>query len=80
VHSTFPPAQEVGQPQEGRGEVLEKVYSKSIPTCIVWDGTIPSSVSQGDEDSDDDMWENMENIGNESDDNGVARKKTRIEP
>ncbi|KAK7467089.1 hypothetical protein VKT23_004149 [Stygiomarasmius scandens] len=80
VHSTFPPAQEVGQPQEGRGEVLGKVYSKSIPTCIVWDGTIPSSVSQGDEDSDDDMWENMENIGNDSDDNGVARKKTRIEP
>jgi ribosome biogenesis protein NSA1 len=38
VHSTFPPPPEAGQPQDDKGAVLEKVYMKSIPTCVVWDG------------------------------------------
>ncbi|KAN0112129.1 hypothetical protein V8E52_007869 [Russula decolorans] len=49
VHSTYPPPPEAGQPQDEKGAVLEKVYMKTIPTCVVWDG-----VADEDEDDDDD--------------------------
>jgi ribosome biogenesis protein NSA1 len=38
VHSTFPPPIEAGQAQDDKGAVLEKVYMKSVPTCVIWDG------------------------------------------
>jgi ribosome biogenesis protein NSA1 len=37
VHSTYPPPAEAGQPQNNKGTVLEKVYLKSVPTCVIWD-------------------------------------------
>ena len=53
VHSTFPPPPEAGQPQDDKGAVLEKVYMKSIPTCIVWDGVVDDEAA--DNDNDDNM-------------------------
>jgi len=50
VHSTCPPPPEAGQPQDDKGTVLEKVYMKSIPTCVVWDAV--TDVDAHDEDDD----------------------------
>jgi ribosome biogenesis protein NSA1 len=49
VHSAYPPPPEAYQPQDEKGAVLEKVYMKTTPTCVVWDG-----VTDEDEDDDDD--------------------------
>ena len=69
VHSTFPPPPEAGQPQDDKGAVLGKVYMKSVPTCVVWDGV----ANEEDVDSDDDN--NMrcgggDTNGDSSDDDG----------
>jgi len=62
IHSCFPPPQPAQQ-QVHKGEVLEKIYMKSIPTVIVWDknetfaGNRPSAPNH-----DDDVWEAMEHI------------------
>ena len=53
VHSTYPPPPEAGQPQDEKGAVLEKVYMKTIPTCVVWDG-VTYEGDDGD-DGDDDL-------------------------
>ena len=66
VHSTYPPPPETGQPQDEKGAVLEKVYMKTIPTCVVWDG-----VSDGDEDEDDNDEDRMRpGGGDDNDDSG----------
>jgi ribosome biogenesis protein NSA1 len=62
VHSTYPPPPETGQPQDEKGAVLEKVYMKTIPTCVVWDG-----VTDNDDNDDDDR---MRPGGDDDDDSG----------
>lgn len=62
MHSTYPPPPETGQPQDEKGAVLEKVYMKTIPTCVVWDG-----VTDADDDDDDDR---MRSGGDDDDDSG----------
>ena len=52
VHSTCPPPPEMGQPQDEKGAVLEKVYMKTIPTCVVWDGITDENVDEDDDDED----------------------------
>jgi len=52
VHSTFLPPPEAGQPQDDKGAVLEKVYMKSIPTCVVWDGDANEEDADNDDDND----------------------------
>ena len=64
VHSTYPPPPETGQPQDEKGSVLEKVYMKTIPTCVVWDG-----VTYQDENDDDDD-DRMRPGGGDDDDSG----------
>lgn len=63
VHSNFPPPQTIGQQQEHKGDVLEKIFMKTIPTVVVWDqdevADPVTSVSQTDED---DVWEKMEHV------------------
>lgn len=82
-HSTFAPSAQVGQQQEHKGEVLDKLYIKVKPTAVVWDrhvdinvrGTqdqIDGSESEGDVD---DVWDRMEDIGSDGQPDG--RKKTR---
>jgi ribosome biogenesis protein NSA1 len=73
VHSAYPPPSEAGQPQEEKGTVLEKVYMKSIPTCVVWDGVTDEDADKdddhrmpgendgsGDSGDDEDVWESMQ--------------------
>ncbi|KAH9079632.1 hypothetical protein EDB83DRAFT_2343733 [Lactarius deliciosus] len=81
VHSTYPPPAEAGQPQNNKGTVLEKVYLRSIPTCVVWDevegedadhhsdGMQRDGAGADSEGSDADVWEGMqvaEDSGDES--------------
>jgi len=70
VHSTFPPPPEAGQPQDDKGAVLEKVYMKSIPTCVVWDG------GANEEDADKDVWEGMQ-VAEDSEDGGETQARRR---
>jgi ribosome biogenesis protein NSA1 len=87
VHSTFPPPAEAGQPQDDKGTVLEKVYMKSIPTCVVWDGAIDKDADyemrgggddgKGDSGDDgDDVWESMQ-AAEDSDDEGETQAQRR---
>jgi len=77
VHSVCPPPELSGKQQGNRGTVLEKVFTKSIPTCIVWDGA--STTCERAYEDNDDIWENMEHIADESgsDMEGSARRKHR---
>ena|SRR6266849_5918356 len=73
VHSTYPPPPETGQPQDEKGAVLEKVYMKTIPTCVVWDGVTDEDGDENDDDrraggnddnddsgDDEDVWAGMQ--------------------
>ncbi|KAI0818558.1 hypothetical protein BC629DRAFT_1635128 [Irpex lacteus] len=80
LHSTYPPAAQVGQQQEHKGEVLEKTYAKVVPTVVLWDGVDNSRSNATDEEEgegdEDELWNNMEDV--ESDDEaGKGHKKTR---
>jgi ribosome biogenesis protein NSA1 len=92
VHSTYPPPPEAGQPQDEKGTVLEKVYMKSTPTCVVWDGVTDEDADKGDDhrmrpdgsdgsgDSgdDEDVWESMQ-VAEDSENEGktqVQRRRT----
>lgn len=52
VHSTYPPPPEAGQPQDEKGVVLEKLYMKTIPTCVVWDGVTDEDTDDYDDNDD----------------------------
>ena len=76
VHSTYPPPAEAGQPQDNKGAVLEKVYLKSIPTCVIWDEVTGEVADQGGgmqrddagADSDaDEIWEGMQEVEDSGD-------------
>ncbi|TFK54936.1 hypothetical protein OE88DRAFT_1653508 [Heliocybe sulcata] len=73
LHSTKPPPDDPKERQEERGEVLDKVYMHSIPTVVVWDADASDAEGRkSDEDDvekqsdDDDVWDNMEETGQES--------------
>lgn len=87
VHSTYPPPPEAGQPQDEKGTVVEKVYMKSIPTCVVWDGVTEEDVDEDDDHQmgpdgncsgdDEDLWEGMpvvEDSENEGESEGQRRR------
>ncbi|KAG6854322.1 hypothetical protein C0991_008217 [Blastosporella zonata] len=73
IHSTFSPPPKVGQQQEQKGAVLDKIFMKSTPTVIVWDHAVTqeSTVST----QDDDVWETMATTGVDSDDDSTRRRK-----
>lgn len=84
LHSSFPPPAEVGQQQEHKGEVLDKLYMKVKPTVVVWDGRaseISNTVQPGEDDdkdeNDDDVWNKLQDA--ESDDEAGERKKAKKE-
>ncbi|KAN0140840.1 WD40-repeat-containing domain protein [Lactarius tabidus] len=85
VHSTYPPPTEVGQPQDNKGAVLERVYMKSVPTCVIWDEVAGEDADKGDGklrddaevDSDtDDIWEGMP-VAEDSEDEGDSQVHRR---
>ena len=76
LHSTYgPPAQE-GQQQEHKGEVLDKLYMKVIPTVILWDGAVDADQQSGEgEGAGDDVWDTMEAVESDSDDDDNAQTR-----
>ncbi|EIN07389.1 hypothetical protein PUNSTDRAFT_89660 [Punctularia strigosozonata HHB-11173 SS5] len=87
LHTTKPLPKTAGHRQEEKGEVLDKVYMKSSPTAIVWDGVVDAELeddgSEGarrDEDDvdgdDEDVWDKMRNV-DDSDSEAARGKKAR---
>lgn len=79
LHSTVPPSEVAGQQQDERGEVLNSLYMKSIPTAVVVDplddaskGSDMSPVGEGEEDP----WEGMRDLSDDED-NEKPRKMRR---
>jgi len=64
LHSTHPPPAEASRRQEQRGEVLEKVYMKTIPTVCIYGRESHDTGTKRPEDvsHQDDVWDNMESI------------------
>ncbi|KAF8894509.1 hypothetical protein BD779DRAFT_843249 [Infundibulicybe gibba] len=80
VHSTFPPPAVAGQQQERKGDILEKIFVKSTPTVVVWDQDQAQGGTADPPEADDDVWENMENVGEDSDgDSSRPRRRPRQE-
>lgn len=86
IHSTPLPPQEVGQQVDRKGDVLEKVYMKTTPTVIIWDGEVASSQLAGEEGSEDTsdsedeaMWDGMEDVGDSDEEDGQrgTRRKSK---
>jgi ribosome biogenesis protein NSA1 len=89
VHSTYPPPAEAGQPQNNKGTVLEKVYLKSVPTCVVWDevagedadGMLRDGAAADSDGSDaDDIWEDMQVVGDSEDESKPQIQRRRKGP
>ncbi|TRM57579.1 hypothetical protein BD626DRAFT_514348 [Schizophyllum amplum] len=69
IHSTFPP--QIGQ-QDRKGEILHKIFSKSVPTVAAWDqhaveprNTV-DEVEEAEVEETDRLWEEMEDAEDES--------------
>jgi len=90
IHSVPLPPPEVGQQVEKKGEVLDKIYTKSIPTVIIWDGDVADDldVNSGKEQESDseveNVWDGMKHIGDSDGENETesnvkrkVRKKIR---
>ncbi|KAI0361982.1 hypothetical protein OH77DRAFT_1515308 [Trametes cingulata] len=80
LHSTFGPPAEAGQQQEHKGEVLDKLYMKVIPTVIVWDGKTEGSSAEADDgaEGEDDVWDAMQAAESESEDEAkTSRRKEK---
>ncbi|CAL1704873.1 unnamed protein product [Somion occarium] len=65
LHSTFPPPNEVGKQQEQKGEVLDKIYMKVVPTAVIVDprdeeGDVSQKDESDAEDEEDNVWDEME--------------------
>lgn len=75
IHSTFSPPQETGHQQERKGEVLEKLFMKSTPTVIAWDQSEDRVVASPHDAGDEDVWEAMEAVGGDSEDDSGSKKK-----
>ena len=92
VHSTYPPPPEAGHPQDEKGAVLEKVYMKTIPTCVVWDGVTDEDEDEDEDDDDrsrpgggaddddsgddEDVWAGME-VAEDSENEGQQAQRRR---
>lgn len=63
IHSTFPPAAEVGKQQEEKGSVLDKMYMTTVPTVVIWDQNAARNLHTGAEDDEGDIWEQMKHVG-----------------
>lgn len=83
IHSTSLPPQQAGHQVEKKGDVLEKVYVKTTPTVIIWDGDVASSRPSdeqhsdiGNESEDEGVWDGMEPVG-DSDEEDIPRGRKR---
>jgi len=65
--------------KDGKGQTLEKVYTKSVPTVVVWDSSYEdrqSSIPESDGAEGDQVWEDMEN----AEDDGATHDEDEDEP
>ena len=82
IHSTSTLPRQADQQVGTKGEVVDKVYTKSIPTVVVWDSDVIDSDlyadrQEGEDDSgDENVWDKMANIG-DSDGDDVLRNAKR---
>ncbi|KAH7916031.1 hypothetical protein BJ138DRAFT_1109169 [Hygrophoropsis aurantiaca] len=81
IHSTFSLPDQLGQQQEEKGMVLEKVFMTTTPTVIVWDQESDALVKTagGEEgaEADEDVWDGMKNVGDSDDDGDVNKNKPK---
>ena len=66
LHGTASEASATG----GKGQTLEKVYTKSVPTVVVWDPSYEGRRSSGFEDDEgegDQVWEGMQSAEDDGD-------------
>lgn len=81
IHSTSSPPEHAGEQVVKKGDVLEKVYTKSIPTVIVWNGDVSwlseENDDSGDDSEDDDVWDGMEDVGISDDDEDIVSRRKR---
>jgi ribosome biogenesis protein NSA1 len=76
LHSVVSPDSQIDK----KGEVLEKSYTKSIPTTVVWDPTLEENIPdprKEDEEDGDKIWEGMHHVEDSSDENESRDKKSR---
>lgn len=75
LHSTVPPDSKTDQ----KGQVLEKVYAKTTPTVVIWDPTHEENIPVAENDSEegDEVWEGMQDVEDNSDDEGMSPKRSR---
>lgn len=70
--------------KDRKGYTLEKVYTKSIATVVVWDPSYEdgqSSIFEDDESEGDQVWEGMENTEDDGDgDNNESEGESDDEP
>lgn len=67
VHSTIPPDSK----SDTKGLVLDRVYTKSIPTAVIWDPTHDDHLhltNDEDKEDGDKVWEEMEPVGDSEED------------
>lgn len=66
----------MGQQQEQKGDVLDKVFMKSIPTVVVWDqGEVTDSTTSVSQMDEDDVWGEMEHVEDADDGEITVRTK-----
>ncbi|RPD66026.1 hypothetical protein L226DRAFT_608942 [Lentinus tigrinus ALCF2SS1-7] len=82
LHSTFGPPAEAGKNLDRKGEVLDKLYMKVIPTVVVWDASTDASgfIPDEEEEGVDEVWDAMEAVQSESEGEGKSgrRKEKKI--
>ncbi|TFK88696.1 hypothetical protein K466DRAFT_488406 [Polyporus arcularius HHB13444] len=78
LHSTFGPPAQAGKNLDHKGEVLDKLYMKVIPTVIVWDGSTDAGESAPDEEEEgaDDVWNTMDVAESDSEEEGKSSRRT----
>ncbi|EJD06028.1 uncharacterized protein FOMMEDRAFT_79434 [Fomitiporia mediterranea MF3/22] len=86
LHTTFPPPSVAGAQQEERGEVVGTLYMKSVPTAVVCceedvtkakKGRSDNEDSEGEDGEDEDVWADMQDVGESDEEDGVRPKDKR---
>jgi len=82
LHTAPSPPTTAGAAQSEKSKDVAKLFMKSTPTVVLWDGVLDTSEKQADEGNEvEDVWSNMRAVGDDSEgeqDNMPQGKKKRI--
>lgn len=85
IHSTSVLPQQAGNQVEKKGQVLDKIYTKSIPTVVIWDGDVTNTglnVDKPDEEEndseDENVWDALQNVGDSGEEDAPRSTKRSI--